>query len=366
MKQILQCFLLAILTACSGNTQLKTMGTIERLDPVLDKIISPDAKAEIIAEGFDWSEGPLWIEKYKMLVFSDVPKNTIYKWTEKNGKEVYLTPSGYTSTIKRGGETGSNGLTLDKEGNLVLCQHGDRRMARMDAPLDKPEPKFITLADKYDEKRFNSPNDAVFNNAGELFFTDPPYGLEKQADDPKKETAWNGVYKVKKDGSVILLVDSITRPNGIAFFPGEQRLIVASSDPDKPNWYVYDVKGDSLINARPPAPARMNLSGWRAGTDGDEPRQNDSVGLAFGRGKIFYSAAGHHKSWRGLPDGLKIDKNGNVFATGPGGVYFFNSEGKKLGMLKLENATSNCALSPDEKTLYITNDMYVLRLKLRE
>lgn len=340
MRNFIALLFLTLIVSCNNNSEnktqpveekYKTIGILERTDPSLDNIISKDAKTEIIAEGFDWSEGPLWIEKHKMLLFSDVPKNTIYKWTEKNGKEVYLTPSGYTSTIKRGGETGSNGLTLDKEGNLVLCQHGDRRMARMDAPLDKPEPKFITLADKYDGKRFSSPNDAVFNNAGELFFTDPPYGLEKQADDPKKETVWNGVYKVKKDGSVILLVDSITRPNGIALFPGEQRLLVASSDPDKPNWYVFDVKGDSLIN-----------------------------------GKIFYSAAGYDKSWHGLPDGFKIDKNGNVFATGPGGVYIFNSEGKKLGILRLDNSTSNCALSPDEKILYVTNDMYVLRLKLRE
>jgi gluconolactonase len=172
----------------------------------------------------------------------------------------------------------------------------------------------------------------VFNKAGELFFTDPPYGLQTQDDnDAAKEIPFNGVYKVKKDGTVILLVDSITRPNGIAFFPGEKRLLVASSDPAKPNWYVFDVNGDSLTN-----------------------------------GKIFYSAAGYDKSWKGLPDGFKIDKNGNVFATGPGGVWIFNSEGNLLGKIKLVEASSNCALSPDEKTLFITNDMYVLRVKMRE
>ncbi|MGZ8525258.1 MAG: SMP-30/gluconolactonase/LRE family protein, partial [Chitinophagaceae bacterium] len=184
----------------------------------------------------------------------------------------------------------------------------------------------------YMGKRFSSPNDAVYNKAGELFFTDPPYGLPTQGDkDPQKEISFNGVYKVKKDGTVILLVDSITRPNGIAFFPGEQKLIVACSDPEKPNWYVYDVQGDSLTN-----------------------------------GRIFYSEADRDKSLPGLPDGLKIDKNGNVFATGPGGINIFNRDGKKLGLLKLENSTSNCALSPDEKTLYITNDMYVLKLKMRD
>jgi len=330
-----------IISSC-GNDQenkkqemkYKTIGMIERLDPSLDNIISTNAKPEIIAEGFEWSEGPLWVEKHNMLLFSDVPMNTIYKWTETNGKEVYLKPSGYTgaepSVCK---EPGSNGLTFDKNGNLVLCQHGDRRMARMDAPLDKPESKFILIADKYNGKRFSSPNDAVYNSAGELFFTDPPYGLQTQDNsDTKKEISFNGVYKVKTNSEIILLVDSITRPNGLAFLSGEKKLIIACSDPVKPYWYVYDVNGDSLIN-----------------------------------GKIFYNASEEaSKGVKGLPDGFKIDKNGNVFASGPGGVYIFNSEGKKLGMIRLDNATSNCALSPDEKTLYITNDMYVLRVKLRE
>jgi len=340
MKNLFIFSLFVVIAAC-GNDQenkdqemkYKNIGTIERLDPALDNIISANAKTEIIAEGFEWSEGPLWVEKHKMLLFSDVPMNTIYKWTEAKGKEVYLKPSGYTGTEPSVcKEPGSNGLTFDKNGDLVLCQHGDRRMARMDAPLDKPGAKFITLADTYNGKRFSSPNDAVYNSAGELFFTDPPYGLQTQDDsDTKKEISFNGVYKVKANGEVILLVDSITRPNGIAFTPDEKKLIIACSDPARPNWYIYEVNGDSLTN-----------------------------------GKIFYSAAEEGKTMRGLPDGFKIDKNGNIFASGPGGIYIFNSEAKKLGMIKLENAASNCALSTDEKTLYITNDMYVLRVKLRD
>ena len=311
----------------------KSIGAIERFDAALDDIISANAKPEIIADGFEWSEGPLWVEKHNMLLFSDVPMNTIYKWTEEKGKEVYLKPSGYTGTEPSlCKEPGSNGLTFDNKGNLVLCQHGNRQMARMDAPLDKPEAKFTTLADKYNGKRFSSPNDAVFNSAGELFFTDPPYGLQTQDDyDAKKEIPFNGVYKVKTNGEVILLVDSITRPNGIALMPGDNKLIVACSDVATPNWYIFDVKGDSVTN-----------------------------------GKIFYSASEEAKTMTGVPDGFKIDKNGNVFATGPGGVYIFNDEGKKLGLIRLDNATSNCALSPDEKTLYITNDMFVLRVKLRD
>ncbi|MFC0772036.1 SMP-30/gluconolactonase/LRE family protein [Terrimonas alba] len=338
MKPALLIFTSLILFACNNNPQnkkqestLKTMGTVERIDASLDNIIPAGAQPEIIADGFEWSEGPLWIEQHNMLLFSDVPTNTVYKWTEEKGKEIYLNPSGYTDSVKRGGEMGSNGLTLDTKGNLVLCQHGNRQMARMDAPLNQPAAKFVTLADRYKGKRFSSPNDAVYNSAGELFFTDPPYGLESQSDDdPKKEISWNGVYKLKTNGEVILLVDSITRPNGLAFLPGEKQLIVACSDPEKPNWYIYDISGDSLIN-----------------------------------GKIFYSTANERQGVKGLPDGLKIDKAGNIFATGPGGVWIFNSNGKVAGKIKLEESASNVALSADEKALYITNDMYVLRLKMK-
>jgi gluconolactonase len=327
------------IAGCNDNEKTKgkefmytKTGTIERVDPALDPIIDADAKPEIIAEGFEWSEGPVWIEDHKMLLFSDVPRDTVYKWTEEKGKEVYLSPSGYTGSIQRGGEMGSNGLLLDNKGNLVLCQHGNRQMARMDAPLNKPEAKFITLADKYKGMRLSSPNDAAYNSAGELFFTDPPYGLVSQNDDDTaKEIPFNGVYKLKTNGDVILLADNITRPNGIAFFPGEKKLIVACSDPAKPFWYVFDVKGDFLVSKR-----------------------------------IFYSAASDDKSLKGLPDGLKIDKKGNVFATGPGGIWIFNNEGKVLGKIKLDEATSNVALSEDEKTLFITNDMYVLRLVMRK
>ena len=195
-----------VLLSCNNEQQqniitYKTTGSVERIDAALDSIIDADAVAEIIAEGFEWSEGTLWIEKESMLLFSDVPTNTIYKWTEAKGKEVYLTPSGYTDTVKRAGETGSNGLLLDANGNLILCQHGNRQMARMDAALNQPAAKFISLASMYKGKRFSSPNDAVYNSAGELFFTDPPYGLETQSDtDPKKELPFNGVYKVFSSG----------------------------------------------------------------------------------------------------------------------------------------------------------------------
>lgn len=339
MKQIPAILLLLAVAACnsqSGNKHekmYKTTGTILQYDETLSSIIDNGTKPEIIAEGYEWSEGPLWIEKHNMLLFSDVPMNAIYKWTEKEGVSVYLKPSGYTgSTPSQCKEPGSNGLTLDAAGNLVLCQHGDRQMARMDAPLDKPAAKYISLANKFEGKRFSSPNDCVYSSAGELFFTDPPYGLQTQDDsDLMKELPFNGVYKLDTYGKVSLVINSITRPNGLAFFPGTGKLLVACSDPANPVWYLIDLVNDSMMAV-----------------------------------SLFYSAAEERKIMKnGLPDGLKINKQGIVFATGPGGVYIFNSEGKKLGMIALDNPASNCALSPDEKILYVTNDMYVLRIKLK-
>lgn len=321
--------LIALFISCSKKEE-KTLGTIERIDPALDALVDKDAKVEIIAEGFEWSEGPLWLKDQNMLIFSDVPKNIVHKWSEGKAAEPYLTPSGYTGdNSPYSKEEGSNGLFLSNDGKLVLCQHGDRKVAVMDAPLNAPASKFLPLADNYEGKRLNSPNDGIFNSKGDMFFTDPPYGLPNQAEDSTKEIPFQGVYRVS-NSQIMLLTDSVTRPNGIALFPGEKRLIVANSDPNKAVWYAYDLNEDDSIAS----------------------------------GQIFYDATGNTNE-KGLPDGLKIDSQGNVFATGPGGVWIFNKDGKLLGKIKVPESTSNCAFSPDEKTLYITADMYVVRVKLR-
>jgi gluconolactonase len=189
----------------------KPFGSIERIDPDFDLIVRKDAKIEIIADSLDWSEGPLWIDSLKMLLFSDVPTNKVFKWTEAKGKQLYLRPSGYTSTIPRGGEMGSNGLVLSPAGKLVLCQHGNRQMAEMMADIRSPFPQYKTLADSFMGKRFNSPNDAIFRKNGDLFFTDPPYGLLNNMQDSSKGSH-SGRVSVKPSGKVKLL-DSITRPN---------------------------------------------------------------------------------------------------------------------------------------------------------
>lgn len=325
----------ALITSCTTKPkeEMETVGTVERIDPALDAVISGTPSFEVIAKGYEWSEGPVWVPAHNMLLFSDVPKNTIYKWTEEKGAETFLSPSGYTGTTPLNTkEPGSNGLTLNKDGKLVLCQHGDRRIAMMDAPLENPTAAFVTVAGKYDDKRFNSPNDLAFRSNGDLFFTDPPYGLPmRNEQDPTKETPYQGVYKVTPSGEVVLLVDSLTRPNGIALTPDEKTLIVANSDPDKAMWYAFDIdENDSLTNAR-----------------------------------IFYDATADGKKEPGAPDGFKIDKQGNMFASGPGGIWIFDMTGKVLGKIKLTDRASNCALADDDKTLYVTNNHQILRIKLR-
>lgn len=332
MKQVLFPCLFSMLLSCANTkTPYETTGNIERHDEALDALIDQNAKIEIIAEGFVWTEGPLWVENQNMLLFSDVPQNTIYKWTEESGYQAYLNPSGYTGdNPDRLKEPGSNGLTLDNTGNLVLCQHGNRQIARMDATLQQPEAKFIILANQYQGKRLNSPNDVIYSQTGELFFTDPPYGLPTQSDDdPDKELPFNGVYKVDTQSEITLLSDQISKPNGIALFPDGKTLLIGNSDPNAANWYTLDL------------------------SDSTAPPQ------------LFYSATQEREGVKGLPDGLKIDQKGNVYASGPGGIWIFDSTGKVLGKIKLDDAASNVALSADEKTLYITNSGKVLRVKLR-
>jgi gluconolactonase len=325
----------AIVIALGGfSTQAqpkKPLITVKAIDPAFNKLVSKTAKAEILAEGFVWSEGPLWIESQKMLLFSDVKKNKIYKWTKEKGKEVYLYPSGYTGKTIRGGELGSNGLGLSPDGRLIICQDGNRAVVTMDAPLDKPKPSYKTIANKYNGLRFDSPNDLDFLDNGDIYFTDPPYGLEKNVDDPLKEAKYQGVYRIaKKDGKVTLLTKEITRPNGLAFFPGKKRVLIANSDPLKPDWYVYDLDKDGLLINK----------------------------------KTFFTAQ-MPKEYNGVPDGLKIDKQGNVFATGPGGVFVLNSAGKLLGKIEVDDLASNCSFSADQKTLYVTNNHRVIKIALR-
>ena len=313
----------------SGN--YPRTGSVDRFLPELDQIIAPGERPEILAEGFEWSEGPLWLPKEKMVIFSDIPNNSIFQWSEKDSLKLYLKPSGYTDTLTRGGETGSNGLLLDPEGRLVLCQHGDRRMATMNAPLDAPAPEFSTIVDKWNGKRFNSPNDAVFSSTGDLYFTDPAYGMEFRYKDPKREMDFTGVFLFTRDGELSLLSDELSAPNGIGLSPDEKKLYVANSGGgEKSIWMEYELNEEGTLS----------------------------------NGRLFHDASIASDSLRGAPDGLVVREDGIIFATGPGGVWIFNPEGDHLGIVKTGQATSNCTLDSDNQYLYMTADMYLMRIKL--
>ena len=308
------------------NKQYPTLGTIERLDPALDALIPPGARIERLADGLDWSEGPLWVRSGGYLLFSDVQQNVVHKWDPHTGAVTdHLKPSGYTGSQPRGGEPGSNGLTLDSQGRLVLCQHGDRQVARVEK-----DGKWTVLADRYQGKRFNSPNDLCYDRAGNLYFTDPPYGLEGKNDDPKKELPFNGVYVLRKSGELVLLTKEFTFPNGIALSPDERTLYVAQSDPKNPIVKAFDVRSDGTIS----------------------------------NSRVLFDASHLVEGRKGLPDGMKVDSKGNIFTTGPGGVLIISPSGKHLGTIATGEATANCGWGgPNGSDLYITADMYLCRVK---
>jgi gluconolactonase len=310
------------------NAQTKTIGKIDRYDAALDKLLDADAKIEVLGEGFEWTEGPVWVKNGQYLLFSDVPTNTIYRWEKGEKIQEFLKPSGYTGISPYSDEPGSNGLIINQVGNLVSCEHGDRRLAEM--PLTVGGKR--TLADSYMGKRFNSPNDVIQKSNGDYYFTDPPYGLRQKEDDPSRETPLFGVYRVDKTGKVSLIIDDLTRPNGLAFSPDEKTLYVAQSDPDKAYLMAYSVFVDGKV----------------------------------GKGRIFYDMTSMVKQGlKGLPDGLKIDKKGNIFTTGPGGLLILSPDGKLLGRIDTGEATANCAFGNDGSVLYITADMYLLSVQTK-
>ena len=321
------------LLACASPSQgsRHTLGTIERKDPRFDALVPPGAQMEVLSGGYDWCEGPVWVKDGGYLLFSVIPPNKICKWKEGEGVSIFLKPSGLLGPKDLRPEPGSNGLAIDPQGRLVMCQHGDRRIARMDAPLSAPAPKFVPLADKYEGKRLNSPNDLCFHSSGAIYFTDPPYGLVKQDEtDPAKELDFQGVFRIGTDGKLTLLAKDISRPNGIAFSPDEKILYIASSDPKKAVVWAFDVKPDgTLTNERP----FIDMT--------ERARRGE----------------------KGLPDGMKIDIHGNIFITGPGGLHVYTPDGTLLGTLATGQATSNCAWGEDGSTLFIMADQYILRLR---
>jgi gluconolactonase len=321
-------FVLILLLTSSRSSAIgqETIGSIERLDPAFDHLVAPDAHIEVLAKGFTWSEGPVWVPEADggYLLFSDIPRNSVFQWREGQGISLFLHPSGYTGATFYGSEPGSNGLVLDPQGRLVSCEHGDRRISVLTEGGGKR-----TLVDNYHGKRLNSPNDAVYKSNGDLYFTDPPYGLPGHFDDPRRELDFCGVYRLAADGTLTLLTTQLARPNGIGFSPDERTLYVAQSDPQAAIWMAFPVAADGTL----------------------------------GQGRVLYDATKWVGQRPGLPDGMAVDRQGHLWATGPGGVLVLTPEGQLLGCLKTGQRTANCTFGADGRTLFITADSYLCRVR---
>jgi gluconolactonase len=312
---------------------------VERFDSAIDQIVPENTVMEKVGSGFTWVEGPVWINN-DYLLFADITSNSIRKWTPKSPATIFMQPSGYRGTVPYGGpEPGSNGMTIDVHGRLTVAGHAQRDVWRMES-FD-PHGQVTILADAYMGKRLNSPNDVVYKSDGSLYFTDPPYGLPTQGDnDPSKQLQVNGVYRIPNAlsqkpgtqpnrGQLQLLIRDLSRPNGIAFSPDEKYLYVSNSGPQKA-WMRYQVKADGTV------------------TDA----------------KIFCDASSDSRP--GVPDGMKVDQKGNIYGSGPGGIWIFSPEGKHLATVLMPEKVSNVAWGgEDRKTLYITATSSIYRVKLR-
>ena len=307
----------------------KPFGHIERFDPALDQIVSPDAQIEKLGEGFTWAEGPVWVHPGEYLLFTDVPENTVYRWSPGEGVRVFLRPSGYSGPdmgVLR--EAGANGLFLERAGFLLLADSGNRMVARLDLEKKTKTP----VAANYQGKRFNSPNDVIRRSDGSIYFTDPPYGLKDLNDSPVKEIKFNGVYRVDAKGVVSLIDDQLTFPNGIALSPDERTLYVANSDPKLPIWMAYSLDVGGKVTSK----------------------------------KVFADASDLvRKRAPGSVDGMKVSPDGHLFASSPGGILIMTADGKRLGQIQTGDKIANCAFGDQGRYLYMTSHKIIARVRLR-
>ena len=296
-------------------------GTILRVDPAFDELVPTDAAIEKLADGFTFIEGPVWIRGQSRLLFSDVGGNTVYQWTEAGGVSPFIDP------VFEGDRTGlqsigANGLTLDADGRLIVCEHGNRRVSRVEADGTR-----TTLADTYTGRRLNSPNDAVYASDGWLYFTDTGSALTGREDSPLRELDFNGIYRLSPNGELELLSRDQSRPNGIALSPDETTLYVANADDTQKMWMAYDLDANGVSNPR-----------------------------------IFYDA--NDETGEGTADGMKVDTAGNLFATGPGGVWVFAPDGTHLGTIMPDEVPANVGWGDDGRTLYMTARSGLYRIRL--
>ena len=306
-----------------SQTSAAGAGTLLRIDPAMDALVPADARIEKLSGGFAFTEGPVWHRRFGHLMFSDLRSNAIHIWDDAEGLSTFMQPvfEGESETSS----VGSNGLNIDSQGRLILMEHGNRRVSRIE------NGNTVVLADNYQGKRLNSPNDSAYRSDGWLYFTDPPYGLAGLEDDPDRELDFNGIYRLSPDGELELLESGQSRPNGIAFSPDERTLYVANSDAENKVWMAYPVRDDGTL----------------------------------GTGRVFFDVNDQNET--GAADGLKVDVDGNLFATGPGGVWIFDASGKHLGTIKPDEVPANVAWGDDGSTLYMTarTGLYRIRLSTR-
>lgn len=325
--------MLAMLIAASVSTDTGAapvyIGELERFDPQLDALIEPDAQIEKLAEGFEWAEGPAWIAAGEYLLFTDVPANTMYRWSDRDGLTIFLKPSGYAGPqLAALREAGANGLYAHGPHSLLIADSGNRVVSSLNLSTRSRS----VLASAFRGRRFNSPNDLVRRSDGTVFFTDPPYGLKGLNESPIKELAFNGVFRIAPDGAVRLVDDALTFPNGVGLSPDERTLYVANSDPQRPIWMAYALDaGGEVLERRVFADA----------SDLMNPRSP------------------------GLPDGMAVDAAGRLFLTAPGGVLIVAPDGRRLGRIRTGAAVANCAFGDDGRTLYMTSDHLLARVRLR-
>ena len=307
----------------------QTVDSVEFLDPKMEVFFDKDTKIEVLADGFTWAEGPVWVSKLNGVVFTDVPNNKAYLWTKKDGLSLFLSPSGMTNHAPHSTDEGANGLTLDNEGNLILCQHGNRAVSKLkNWSFDTPE--YEILVDHFEGKWLNSPNDLAINQKGEIFFTDPPYGLKDQDRDALKELDFNGIYKWSEDNGLVLLDKSLSRPNGIALSNDEKTVYISNSDSQHSIIAAFDLENGMLKNKR-----------------------------------TFFDGSVLAQTRQGLFDGLRVHSSGVVFATGPGGVLVLDESGKHLGTVMPGKSTANCGFDAQEDYLYLTSTDVLARIKLK-
>jgi gluconolactonase len=306
-------------------TAVAPVGSVHRLAPALDALIAPDARLERIAEGPTWAEGPVWIADDAALLFSDPPRNRIYRWSAGAGLSVFLAPSGLAGDTAGFREPGSNGMIAGPDGSLLIASSGERAIVR----LDRATHRRTVLASRYAGRRFNSPNDLVRAANGAIYFTDPPYGLDGLDASPLKEQPANGVYRLDPDGTVTLIDASLGFPNGVSLSPDGRTLYVSNSDPARAVWIAY------ALDARGDVTGRRVFADMTASVGAERP---------------------------GLPDGMKVDARGNLFASGPGGLMIFSPAGILLGRIDAGTVISNCVFGADGHTLFMTAGHAILRL----